>query len=96
MIAMAFIIYIYNVPESLPQIILQKDRILVWTNPALYPHSVEQVIKFMTIAGLVGWFGATGSWFGNNHVAMTVPMIQNVFVGHSLFTDGAVFLPPCF
>ncbi|ETR66000.1 MAG: rod shape determining protein RodA [Candidatus Magnetoglobus multicellularis str. Araruama] len=81
MIAMAFIIYIYNVPESLPPIIPQKDRILVWTNPALYPHSGEQVIKSMTIAGLGGWFGATGSWFGNNHAAMTVPMIQNDFVG---------------
>lgn len=81
MIAMAFIIYIYYVPESLPQIIPQKDRILVWTNPALYPHSGEQVIKSMTIVGLGGWFGATGSWFGNNHAAMTVPMIQNDFVG---------------
>jgi len=80
-IGMCFIIYAYNVPENLPNSIPQKDRILVWANPALHPHSGEQVMKSMTISGLGRWFGATGSWFGNNYAAMTVPMIQNDFVG---------------
>ena len=80
-ILMGFIIYAYYVPENMPNNMPQKDRILVWSKPELYPHSGEQVIKSMTIAGLGRWWGATDSWFGNNHAAMTVPMIQNDFVG---------------
>jgi len=72
---------IYFSPEHLPEWMPQKDRFLVWSSPELFPHSGEQVIKSMTIAGLGKWFGATDSWFGYNHSAMTVPMIQNDFIG---------------
>ena len=75
------VILAYYSPEYLPENMPQKDRILVWSKPSLYPHSGWQVIKSMTISGLGRWIGATDSWFGNNHAAMTVPMIQNDFIG---------------
>ena len=71
----------YNNPDIIPEWIPQKDRILVWSNPSVYLHSGEQVLKSMAVSGVGGWFGATGSWFGHNNTAMTVPMIQNDFIG---------------
>ena len=81
MILIVGTIIIYNAPENLPTQMPQKDRFLVWSNPDMYPHSGEQVIKSMIFSGLGKWLGANDSWFGYNHAIMSVPMIQNDFIG---------------
>lgn len=71
----------YQNAEKLPDWIPQKDRIQVWANPTGHPHSGDQVIEAMRLAGLGGWFGANETPFGLNGQIMQLPVVQNDFIG---------------
>ena len=84
-------LYIYISPDNLPDRIPQKDRIKVWSDPLKHPHSGDQIIKSIIASKEGGCFGAVRSWFGLNHAAMKIPMIQNDFIGaFVLYKFGAV------
>lgn len=66
-------------PERLPVGMPQRDRILVWAEPELHPHSGSQVLSAMDRVGQGGWSGAR-EWFGPNEDAMQVPAVQDDFI----------------
>ncbi len=66
-------------PEKLPAGMPQRDRILVWSQPGLHPHSGSQVLAAMDRVGEGGWRGARG-WFGPNEEIMKVPAVQDDFI----------------
>jgi cell division protein FtsW (lipid II flippase) len=57
----------------------QRDRILVWSQPELHPHSGSQVLAGMDRVAEGGWLGAR-DWFGNNEEVMKVPAVQDDFI----------------
>jgi len=73
-------VYAFYNPDNLPYYFGQKNRILVWSNPGLYPHSGEQLLKALEFGAFGGMTGA-GSWTGLNHDIMKLPAVQNDFVG---------------
>ena len=75
----ALLSYVYMNPESVPDGFPQKDRILVWSKPQLFPHSGSQVLGSMDFVGQGGWFGAK-PWFGINGPIMTLPAVQDDFI----------------
>lgn len=75
----------FSSPESLPQWFPQRERLLVWANPAQFPHSGRQVSQAMSMAGQGGWFGCQDRWFGPNGMANAIPMVQNDFILTFLF-----------
>ena len=71
--------FVYMNPEVVPDGFPQKDRILVWSKPQLFPHSGSQVLGSMDFVGQGGWFGAK-PWFGVNGPVMTLPAVQDDFI----------------
>lgn len=77
----SLMVYIYANPEVVPDGFPQKDRILVWAKPQLFPHSGSQVLGSMDFVGQGGWFGARPwQWFGANGPIMTLPAVQDDFI----------------
>jgi cell division protein FtsW (lipid II flippase) len=66
-------------PEKLPAGMPQRDRILVWSQPELHPHSGSQVLAGMDRVAEGGWRGAR-DWFGKNEEVMKVPAVQDDFI----------------
>lgn len=66
-------------PEKLPAGMPQRDRILVWSQPGLHPHSGSQVLAAMDRVSEGGWRGAR-PWFGANEEIMKVPAVQDDFI----------------
>lgn len=66
-------------PEALPPGMPQRDRILVWSQPDLHPHSGSQVLSGMDRVAEGGWAGAR-DWFGPNEEVMKVPAVQDDFI----------------
>jgi cell division protein FtsW len=66
-------------PEKLPTAMPQRDRILVWSQPGLHPHSGSQVLAAMDRVSEGGWRGAR-HWFGPNEEVMKVPAVQDDFI----------------
>jgi cell division protein FtsW len=71
------------IPDRLPLLgVLHKpDRLLVWSNPDLYPHSGAQVLQSMRLVAQGGWTGAADSWFGLNGRVNWLPAVQDDFIG---------------
>jgi len=65
----------YTNAGKLPDWVPQKDRIQVWANPERHPHSGDQVLKAMRLAGYGGWLGAGESRFGLNGQIMHLPVV---------------------
>lgn len=81
----------YTRPTLLPEDMPQRDRFLVWADPANHPHSGEQALKALRYAGRGGWTGGMPSAFGDNGGVMSLPMVQNDFIGSFvLFKFGAL------
>ena len=75
-----FLMYsVYQNPDIVPDGFPQKDRIQVWAQPALHPHSGSQVLGSMDFVGQGGWFGAR-AWYGANGPVMTLPAVQTDFM----------------
>ena len=72
-------LWAHNNAEALPAGMPQKDRILVWAEPELHPHSGSQVLGAMDRVGEGGWTGAL-DWFGPNGRIMTLPAVQDDFI----------------
>jgi cell division protein FtsW (lipid II flippase) len=66
-------------PEFLPSGFPKRERVLVWAEPALHPHSGSQVLAANERVAEGGWFGTRG-WFGANGGVMDVPEIHNDFI----------------
>ena len=73
--------WIHSNPDALPYQMPQRDRLLVWAEPQKYPHSGEQILNAMTLAGRGGWLGPGASWFGINGDVMRLPRVHNDFIG---------------
>ncbi len=71
--------YAYNNPNDLPEGTPQKDRILVWAEPELHPHSGSQVLGGIDRVREGGWTGGL-EWFGRNGVVMNLPAVQDDFI----------------
>lgn len=65
--------------DRLPWDMPQRDRIQVWAQPELHPHSGAQVLNAMDRVGEGSWTGAT-AWFGPNGRVMRVPAVQDDFI----------------
>ncbi len=72
-------LWAHNNAEALPPGMPQKDRVLVWAEPALHPHSGSQVLGAMDRVSEGGRIGATG-WFAANDRVMTLPAVQDDFI----------------
>jgi cell division protein FtsW (lipid II flippase) len=70
----------YTHPRQLPNFLPQRDRFLVWAQPEEYPYAGEQVGKSMRLAGSGGWTGVSTAFAPNGNI-MTLPMVQNDFIG---------------
>ena len=66
-------------PEILPSGFPKRERVLVWAQPALHPHSGAQVLAANERVSEGGWLGTRG-WFGANGDVMDVPEIHNDFI----------------
>lgn len=75
----ALMYYVYQNPDIVPDGFPQKDRIQVWAQPQLHPHSGSQVLGSMDFVGQGGWFGAR-AWYGANGAVMTLPAVQDDFI----------------
>ncbi len=71
--------WVYHNPEKVPDGFPQKDRILVWAQPELHPHSGTQVLDSMDLVGRGGWLGAK-PWFGRNDGVMKLAAVQDDFI----------------
>lgn len=71
--------YAHENPDKLPEGTPQKDRIQVWAQPELHPHSGSQVLGGMDRVREGGWDGAL-EWFGRNGVVMNLPAVQDDFI----------------
>lgn len=76
---LALMYYVYQNPDIVPDGFPQKDRIQVWAQPQLHPHSGSQVLGSMDFVGQGGWFGAR-AWYGANGPVMTLPAVQDDFI----------------
>jgi cell division protein FtsW (lipid II flippase) len=72
-------VYVHAHPEVLPSGFPKRERVLVWAQPALHPHSGSQVLAANERVSEGGWLGARG-WFGANGDVMDVPEIHNDFI----------------
>jgi cell division protein FtsW (lipid II flippase) len=71
--------YVHAHPEVLPSSFPKRERVLVWAQPALHPHSGSQVLAANERVAEGGWLGTRG-WFGANGDVMDVPEIHNDFI----------------
>jgi cell division protein FtsW len=71
--------WIHAHPEILPSGFPKRERVLVWSQPALHPHSGAQVLAANERVSEGGWLGTRG-WFGANGDVMDVPEIHNDFI----------------
>jgi len=76
---LALMYWVYNNPEQVPDGFPQKDRIMVWSQPELHPHSGSQVLGSMDLVGQGKWMGAR-EWFGKNGQSQTLPAVQDDFI----------------
>lgn len=76
---LALMYWVYNNPEQVPDGFPQKDRIMVWAQPDLHPHSGSQVLGSMDLVGQGKWEGAR-DWFGKNGQSQTLPAVQDDFI----------------
>jgi len=76
---LALMYWVYNNPEQVPDGFPQKDRIMVWAQPDLHPHSGSQVLGSMDLVGQGKWDGAR-DWFGKNGQSQTLPAVQDDFI----------------
>lgn len=76
---LALMYYVYQNPGIVPDGFPQKDRIQVWAQPQLHPHSGSQVLGSMDFVGQGDWFGAR-AWYGANGPIMTLPAVQDDFI----------------
>lgn len=72
-------LWAYKNAASLPEGMPQKDRVLVWAEPELHPHSGAQVLGAMDRVGEGKWLGSL-DWFGPNGRVMTLPAVQDDFI----------------
>ncbi|MEE8444638.1 MAG: FtsW/RodA/SpoVE family cell cycle protein [Alphaproteobacteria bacterium] len=72
-------LWIKSNPQIVPDGFPQKDRILVWAQPATHQHSGSQVLAAIDRAGEGGWTGAR-AWFGANGEVLKVPAVQDDFI----------------
>ncbi|MGH6912970.1 MAG: FtsW/RodA/SpoVE family cell cycle protein, partial [Geminicoccales bacterium] len=72
-------LWAHNNAEALPADMPQKDRVQVWAEPELHPHSGAQVLASLDRVGEGGWAGALG-WFGPNGRVMDLPAVQDDFI----------------
>lgn len=68
-------------PGALPDTMPQRERVTVWAEPELHPHSGAQVLAAMEAAGSGGWYGAASEvrWFGPNGAVMDLPALEDDF-----------------
>lgn len=80
LILIGSLIWIKLYPQTLPHSVFQYDRLMVWAQPAQFVESGYQVHRAINFAaqGINGL--ATGP-FGWNGEVMTLPVIQNDFIG---------------
>ena len=72
--------WVYKHPDELPTSFPQRDRILVWAEPAKHQHSGSQVLGGLENISTGGWRGAGANWFGKNGSVLTVPAVQDDFI----------------
>jgi len=73
------LVWVHGNPDAVPEGFPQKDRIQVWAEPELHPHSGAQVLAGLDHVALGGWEGAQ-DWFGDNGTVMKVPAVQDDFI----------------
>lgn len=71
--------YAYNNPPGYDSNFPQAERIRIWANPYLYPEASSQLLNSLKRIGEGGWFGI--GWFGKNDIAMSLPAVQDDFIG---------------
>jgi cell division protein FtsW len=72
-------VWVYHHPHQVPEGFPKRDRILVWAQPELHPHSGTQVLDSMDLVGRGGWLGAK-PWFGRNGGVMRLAAVQDDFI----------------
>ena len=77
-IGLSLALWAWFFPEQIPDF-SQKDRLLVWSNPLVHPHSGGQIIQALQLGVQGGWTG-NGQWYGLNNDIMSLPAVQNDFI----------------
>jgi cell division protein FtsW (lipid II flippase) len=80
LIIISSLMWIKLYPKDLPHWVFQYDRLMVWAQPAQYTESGYQVHKAINLAAQ-GINNLSDNPFGWNGNVMSLPVIQNDFIG---------------